>query len=247
MIYFGIFLVVILIIILVNRPKKRPPEKYFQYPADIIKSDNERKTRIERGEHDEMYYAWKDHHRGKSLEQIQQFIKAKRDESWYYWENNRLEYKVLMELSRELEKSKADELRKIIESDQVFQLSYSELLSNFRMISYNPHIYKSFNTKLLVDALEKVSFDKFHPQLITKTPSTVLRWLNAREKEGEYIPDKLKDIAAEMVKQESPEESYKRQRKSIQSNISKAKKDGDWLKTEELEQKLINLETQKPL
>lgn len=229
----------------VSKSNKKTPEKYIRYPDSIIKSDNERKVRIANGEHDNMYFAYKDYHKWKSLEQIEQYIKEKRKESWHYWQDNRLEYKVLMELSRELENHRAEELKKIIESDQVLQLSYNKLLEYFRIITYNPHIYKGFNTRLLTEALDKASFEKFHPELIIKTPSTALKWINARVKAGEYIADKLKDIAEEIQQNESPEEAYKRTRKNIQSNISKAKKEGDWLKIEELEQKLITLKKPK--
>jgi len=245
MIWFGLFLAIVLIIALSSKSTKKPPEKYIQYPDSIVKSDNEKKERITRGEHDEMYLAYKNHHQGKSLQQIEKYIKDKREESWYYWENSRLEYKVLMDLSRELESIRNAELKELIESDQIFQYSYAKLLEYYRMIIYNPHIYQEFKTNLLIEALEKSSFQKFNSELITKTPSTAVKWLNARENEGEYIADKLKDIAREIQQQESPDEAYKRQRKNIQSNISKAKKEGDWLKTEELEQKLIKLEQSK--
>jgi len=246
MVWIIIFIVVVVIVVANVKSDKKPPDKYIRYPDSIIKSDNERKVRIANGEHDDMYLAYKDHHKWKSLEKIEQYIKEKREESWHYWQDNRLEYKVLMELSREIETHRAEELQKTITSDQVYQLSYTELLEYFRMITYNPHIYKGFNTKQLTQALEQASFEKFHPELITKTPSTALKWINARENAGEYIGNKLKDIAEEMQQKELPDEAYKRQRKNIQSNISKAKKEGDWLKTEELEQKLINLENQKP-
>ena len=238
-------LLVIIIIAINRKPNKKPPEKYFKYSDDIIRSDNKRKARIERGEHDEMYYAWKDYHKGKSLEQIEQYVKEKREEIWSYWQDNRLEYKVLMELSRELELIRNKEIKQLIESDGVFQLTYSKLIEYYRMITYNPQIYKGFNLSLLEEALNIASFNKFHSQLITKTPSTAVKWLNARENEGEYISDELKEMAKELEKQETPKEVYKRTRKNIQSNISKAKKEGDWIKTEELEQKLINLEKPK--
>ena len=83
-----------------------------------------------------------------------------------------------------------------------------------------------------------------YPDLIQKTPSVALKWLSARENEGEYIADKLKEIAREIQQKESPEDTYKRERKNIQSNISKAKKAGNWIKIEELERSLIELENQ---
>jgi len=240
--------VIIIIVVLVaikSKPTKKPPAKYISYPENIVISNNERRERIARGEHDEMYLAYQDHHRGKSLAQIEQYIKEKREEGGDYWNNSRLEYKVLMDLSRPLEISRNAEIKQLVESDQIYQYSYSKLLEYYRMITYNPHIYAGFNLNLLSDALEKASFQKFHPELITKTPSTALIWLNSRKKKGEYIASKLNDIADEMAEHESPEEAYKRQRKNIQSNISKAKKEGNWLKTEEFEQKLINLEKPK--
>ena len=240
-----VIIIIVVFVAIKSKPTKKPPVKYISYPENIVESDNERRERIARGEHDEMYLAYQDHHQGKSLAQIEQYIKAKREEGGDYWSNSRLEYKVLMDLARPLEISRNAEIKQLIESDQIYQYSYSKLLEYYRMITYNPHIYAGFNLNLLNDALEKASFQKFHPELITKTPSTVLIWLNTRKKKGEYIASKLNDIATEMAEQESPEEAYKRQRKNIQSNISKAKKENNWLKTEEFEQKLINLEKTK--
>lgn len=240
-----VIIIIVVFVAAISKPTKKPPEKYIRHPDSITKSDNDKKVRIANGEHDEMYYAWKDHHKWKSLEQIEQYIKEKREESWRYWEYNRLEYKVLMELYRELEAIKNLEIKNLIESEQVYQLDYSKLLEYFRIITYNPHIYKGFKINMLTEALDKASYNRFYSELIQKAPSAALRWINARENEGEYIADKLKYIAEEIQKKESPEESYKRQRKNIQSNISKAKKDEDWLKIEELKQKLSNLNDQK--
>src|SRR3989339_560952 len=138
MVWIIIFIVVVVIVVANVKSDKKPPDKYIRYPDSIIKSDNERKVRIANGEHDDMYLAYKDHHKWKSLEKIEQYIKEKREESWHYWQDNRLEYKVLMELSREIETHRAEELQKTITSDQVYQLSYTELLEYFRMITYNP-------------------------------------------------------------------------------------------------------------
>ena len=96
-------IIVVIFIAAVSKSTKKTPEKYIRYPDKIIKSDNDRKQRIANGEHDDMYLAYKSYHQSKSLDQIQQYIKEKREESCYYWEDNRLEYKVLMELSRKLE------------------------------------------------------------------------------------------------------------------------------------------------
>jgi len=240
-----VIIIIVVFVAVKSKPTKKPLEKYISYPENIVKSDNERRERIARGEHDDMYLAYKDHHRGKSLAQIEQYIKAKREEGGDYWSNSRLEYKVLMDLARPLEISRNAEIKQLVESEQIYQYSYTKLLEYYRIITYNPQIYAGFNLNLLNDALEKASFQKFNPELIKKPPSTAVRWLIAREKEGEYIASELNDIAGKMEKQELPEEAYKRQRKNIQSNISKAKKEGNWLKTEELEQKLITLKNQK--
>ncbi|NYP66712.1 hypothetical protein, partial [Escherichia coli] len=133
-----VIIIIVVIIAAVSKRNKKTPEKYIRYPDSIIKSDNETKVRIANGEHDDMYFAYKDHHKWKSLEQIGQYIKQKRGESWHYWQDNRLDYKVLKELSSELENHRVEELKKIIESDQILQLGYKKLLEYFRMITYNP-------------------------------------------------------------------------------------------------------------
>ena len=237
MLIFAIVAIIILIVIVVTNTS---------FTNITYKSKNERiledlnkykQSRIYRPS-DELYASVTKQHSDKSLNQIKEYIESQRKNNDSYWESHRMEYKILMERQSLLFKEEIEVIGNLLSSESISTMTYEELLDYYKKVRYNTHIYRNVSLSKICDTLENLSYQKFLPVLKEKTSSTAVKWLVARQNEGEYISNSLKIMAKEMEAQESEDIIYKRKLKNLQNRLSKAKKDSIKSKISEIQEEL---------
>jgi len=243
MVIFIIITIIILFVIVVvnsssaNTTYKSKNERILEDLNNYKKSRNYRPS-------DELYASVTKQHSDKSLSQIREYLESHRKDNDPYWEHHKMEYKILVERQSLLFSEEIKNVSNLL-SDDISTMTYVELLDYYNKIRYNTHIYRNVNLSRICDTLEELSYQKYSPVLKEKTPSTVVRWLEARQNEGEYISKRLKIMAKEMEAQESEDVVYKRKLKNLQNRLSKANKDSIRSKVAEIQDELDNFKRKK--
>jgi len=160
-------------------------------------------------------------HKFKTLDEIDAFVKQKRDDDYNYWGRNTIEYKVLMEMQRKLlneefEKIKADIIDCKYENFTISECI--EYLSKIRM--YNFVIDTDAKDKF-IKHIEKTTHNILDYEIKDMSDKTKLIWLNARKREGRYVPDSIIEKVKNETVKEDDEASLIRERKNIMNNIGR--------------------------
>jgi len=249
MVAFLTVLLILIFIVVLNATKSTKGKRQSSlnthktnYTLDDIKQSRARyDSQEEKDDRFKLLYSdYYQKHSRMGLEEISEYIEQKREEDDYYWGRNRIEYKVLMDISRKLHHERLESFRKRIESELPQDIPVHEALDMIHELKLKKHAVDDFCVKKFMEYIDNALIERYEIELKSYSKIRKVIWVNARINEGVYIPLQYKEMVeheADFEKNNSIE-YLKRERKNIQNKISKYKQSGDTDKVEAYIQRL---------
>lgn len=216
-----IFIIATLLLIAVaiaatrNNSKSREPTKKFTHSLneEIQQPGNNSYSSLQR------------QHQHKTIAEIDSYIKRKREEDDDYWGYSGLEYKVLMDRYRELSKKEEAFIRAKLSTVDIETLTANQCIKLSTIIK-SKHVFGVFDKELeLIDKRLHEVVTKQHIDIISGLNYNQVKayWKIIKNNHG-FIPERIIEEGNKRLANEPPEIRLKRERKNIQTNLSKARK-----------------------